>query len=60
MLSLARLRRDPFEGTAAYRTRIRVQIQGAIAFILAVTACGLTGATWLRLLGPVLEQAIFG
>lgn len=60
MLSLSRLRRDPFEGTAAYRTRIRVQLEGAVALILALGACGLTAAMWLRLLGPVLEHAIFG
>jgi hypothetical protein len=60
MFSVPRLRRDPFEGTAAYRTRIRVQLEGAIALTLAVAACGLTGAMWLRVLGPVLEQAILG
>ncbi len=60
MIGLARLNRDPFEGTAARRTRIRVQIESTIALVLALIACGLTAATWLRLLGPALERAFTG
>ena len=53
---IARLRgRDPFwdDGRGARRIHRRVRIEGAIAFALAVVACGLTVAMWLRELAPI-------
>ena len=45
--------RDPFEGRGARRRNIRIQIEGAIAIALALAACGLTAAMWLRTLAPL-------
>ena len=44
--------RDPYEGSSAYRRRMRVRIEGLIALILAIWACGLTAAMWIRTLSP--------
>jgi hypothetical protein len=57
MLGPARFSRDPFEGKGAYRTRIRVQIQSAIALVIALAACGLTAAMWFGALAPAFEYA---
>jgi len=35
-------------------SRIRIKIESDIAFALAVVACGLTAAAWLRILVPVI------
>jgi len=54
---VARLgRRDPFwdDGKGARRHQLRLRIQGLIAFALALGACGLTAAMWLRELLPVV------
>jgi len=54
---VARLgRRDPFwdDGKGARRRQLRVRIEGTIAFALAMAACGLTAAMWLRQLLPVV------
>lgn len=48
--------RDPFEGRGARRTRIRLRIEGFIALALAIVACGLTIALWLRTLAPVADR----
>jgi hypothetical protein len=57
MFGRAHVGRDPFEGTGAYRRNLRVRVEGGIAFTLALIACGLTAAVWLRALAPVFEQA---
>ena len=43
-------RRDPFwdDGKGARRHRLRLRIEGVIALALAIAACGLTAAMWLR------------
>jgi hypothetical protein len=48
--------RDPYEGSSAYRRRMRVRIEGLIALILAIWACGLTAAMWIRTLSPLIER----
>lgn len=48
---IARLgRRDPFwdDGKGARRRHLRLRIEGLIALALAIAACGLTAAMWLR------------
>ncbi len=48
--------RDPWwgdEGVRAKRTRRRVQAESLLAVGLAITACGLVGALWLRILAPL-------
>ena len=45
--------RDPFEGQGARRTQRRLRIEGFIALTLAIAACGLTAALWLRALAPL-------
>jgi len=56
-MNVLRRSHDPFwdlEGRGAKRHRIRIKIESDIAFALAVVACGLTAAAWLRILVPVL------
>jgi hypothetical protein len=48
--------RDPYEGSSAYRRRMRVRIEGLIAFALAIWACGLTAAMWIRTLFPLFDR----
>jgi len=53
---LGRLRtRDPFwdDGTGARRSHRRIRIEGFIALSIAIVACGLTVALWLRTLAPL-------
>ena len=45
--------RDPFEGRGARRRRMRLQVEGTIAIVLAMVACGLAAAMWLRTLAPL-------
>jgi hypothetical protein len=45
---------DPFEGRGARRTRLRQKIEGVVAFTLAIAACGLAAAMWLRTLAPLV------
>lgn len=50
-------RNDPWwdlDGRGARRTRLRTQVEGAIAFALAIASCGLTAAMWAREVGPVI------
>jgi hypothetical protein len=54
---VARLgRRDPFwdDGKGARRRQLRLRLEGLLALALAVSACGLTAAMWLRQLLPVV------
>ena len=50
--------RDPFEGSSAYRRKIRVRIEGLIAIALAIVACGLIAAMWIRTLSPLFERLL--
>jgi hypothetical protein len=47
--------RDPWwdDGTGARRTHRRVRIESFIAFSIAIVACGVTAALWLRALAPL-------
>lgn len=47
--------RYSFEGRAARRTHFRLRVEGIIALALAIGACGLTAAMWLRILPPVAQ-----
>jgi hypothetical protein len=54
---IARLgRRDPYwdDGKGARRRQLRLRIEGFLALAIALTACGLTAAMWLRELLPVV------
>ena len=48
--------RDPFEGRGARRRHRRLRVEGVIAVSLAIVACGLTLALWLRTLAPLAER----
>jgi hypothetical protein len=53
---IGRLRpRDPFwdDGTGARKTQRRLRIEGFLAMAIAIVACGLTVALWLRTLAPL-------
>ena len=50
--------RDPFEGRGAARRDLRVRIEGIVAVSLALVACGLTAAVWLKTLAPL--AGLFG
>jgi hypothetical protein len=56
MLGRAQIPRDPFEGSGAYRKRLRLRVEGTIAIALAMVACGLTMAMWLRTLAPLFDR----
>jgi hypothetical protein len=60
MLGRLRTTRDPFwdDGVGARSARTRHRIVSSIAFALAIAACGLTSAAWLRTVGPALEQLV--
>jgi hypothetical protein len=51
---------DPFwgDGRGARRTHRRRKAESVIALVLAIGACGLTAAMWLRQLAPVAEQLL--
>jgi hypothetical protein len=55
MIGRLSIPRDPFEGTGARRTHLRLRIEGAFALALAIGACGLTAALWLRTLAPLMK-----
>ena len=48
--------RDPFEGQGARRTHLRVRIEGLAALGMAIGACGLAAAVWLRALAPLSDR----
>jgi hypothetical protein len=52
--------RDPFEGRGARRRQLRLRIEGVIAVGLAIAACGMVAAMWLRTLAPLVERLGFG
>ena len=56
MVARIRLPRDPFEGRGASRTKLRLRIEGVFALGIAIGACGLTAAVWLRTLAPLAER----
>ena len=47
--------RDPWwdDGTGARRSHRRVRIESFIALSIAIVACGVTRALWLRALAPL-------
>jgi hypothetical protein len=50
-------RNDPWwdlDGKGVKRDRIRRRIVGGLAFILAIGACGITAAAWIREVAPAL------
>jgi hypothetical protein len=52
MFGRLQIPRDPFEGRGARRTHLRLQVEGVVALALAIGACGLTAALWLKTLAP--------
>ena len=58
MLGRMMFRSDPFEGSGARRTRLRLRIEGLVAFSLATTACGLVAAMWVWMLLPNVGRAL--
>jgi hypothetical protein len=48
-------RRDPFwdDGQGARRTQRRLRLEGFVALAIAIVACGVTVAMWLRTLAPL-------
>ena len=50
--------RDPFEGRGAHHRELRLRVEGFLALGLAIMACGLTAAVWVRTLAPVI--ALYG
>lgn len=60
MHALRRSGHDPFwdDGVGARRQRIRRRVVGALAFALAVAACGLTTAAWMIQLAPITARLL--
>lgn len=56
MIDRGPIRRDPFDGTGAYRKRLRVQAEGFVALALAIVACGVTAAVWIRTIAPLVDR----
>ena len=50
-------RRDPFwdDGKGARRTQRRLRLEGFVALAIAIVACGVTAALWLRTLSPLMD-----
>ena len=50
-------RRDPFwdDGKGARRTQRRLRLEGFVALAIAIVACGVTAALWLRTLSPLTD-----
>ena len=50
-------RRDPFwdDGKGARRTHRRLRVEGFIALAIAIVACGVATALWLRTLTPLTD-----
>ena len=48
--------RDPFEGAGARRLQQRLRVEGFLALGMAIGACGLTLALWLRALAPLAQR----
>lgn len=63
MYAMRRGRHDPWwdlEGADAKRIRLRRRFVGSLAFAVAIVACGLTAAAWLRELAPMLGSLPIG
>jgi hypothetical protein len=62
MIGRLRNARDPFwdDGTGARKTQRRLRIEGFLACAIAIVACGLTVALWLRTLAPLAGQLGLG
>jgi hypothetical protein len=60
MIGRVRRPRDPFwdEGKGARRTQRRLRVEGLIAVALAIVACGVIAALWLRTLAPLVDGVI--
>lgn len=56
MIDRGPIRRDPYEGTGAYRKRLRLQTEGLVALALAIVACGVTAALWIRTIAPLVDR----
>jgi hypothetical protein len=58
MIGRIRGARDPFwdDGVGARRTLRNTHIEGAIALSIAIIACGLTAAMWLRSVVPLTDR----
>ena len=56
MIGRTQIPRDPFEGSGAYRKRLRLRTEGVVALSLAIAACGLTAAMWFKALLPVFDR----
>ena len=54
--------RDPFwdDGKGARRHQRRLRVEGLLALALAIIACGVTAAVWLRTLAPLAAQLGLG
>jgi hypothetical protein len=57
MIGRIRRPRDPFwdEGKGARRRQRRLGIEGFIALAIAIVACGVAAAMWLRALAPLAD-----
>jgi hypothetical protein len=60
MLLRLRSGRDPWwdDGQGARRQRTRRQVVSAVAFALAIGACGLTTAMWMQTVAPAVGQLL--
>jgi hypothetical protein len=47
---------DPFEGRGVRRRQLRIRAEGFLAIAMAIAACGLTAAMWLRTLAPFADR----
>jgi prepilin signal peptidase PulO-like enzyme (type II secretory pathway) len=52
--------RDPFEGRGARRRDLRIRVESVLAFGMAIAACGLVAAMWLRILAPLADGLRLG
>lgn len=57
MIGRLRRPRDPFwdEGKGARRTQRRIRFEGFVALAMAIVACGVIAALWLRTLAPLAD-----
>ncbi len=62
-MNVLRRGHDPFwdlEGQGAKKSRRYQRVVSDLAFALAVVACGLTAAAWLRELMPLVSRVALG
>lgn len=63
MMPSLRARRDPWwdlEGVDARQHRVRRKVVTSLAFAIAVVACGLTVAAWVKELWPAISALGIG